>query len=198
MRTPDPERAVPVIGFVGPSGVGKTSLVERLVAELTRRGLSVGAVKHSSHGFLADRPGKDSHRLYESGADAVALISREQIATFTRVERGAGEEVSLAEALTTLPGNLDLVLAEGFSWEPIPRVVLLCDDEEPAPAHVESGEVLDVVSVPDPPFGERPEYPEALIEMLTHMLEARVREAGGTRGTGGGAARRTPIHESAA
>jgi molybdopterin-guanine dinucleotide biosynthesis protein MobB len=198
MTTPDPEQSVPVVGFVGPSGVGKTSLVERLVAELKRRGLSVGAVKHSSHGFLADRPGKDSHRLYESGADAVALISREQIATFARVERGAGEEVSLVEALATLPGDLDLVLAEGFSWEPIPRVVLLRDDKEPAPAHVEGGEVLDVVNVPDPPFGDRPEYPEALIEMLTHMLEARVREAGGTRHTGGGAARRASIHESAA
>jgi molybdopterin-guanine dinucleotide biosynthesis protein B len=198
MMTPDLERAIPVVGFVGPSGVGKTSLVERLVAELKRRGLSVGAVKHASHGFLADRPGKDSHRLYESGADAVALISREQIATFARLERGVGEEVSLAEALAMLPGDLDLVLAEGFSWEPIPRVVLLRDGEEPAPAHVESGEVFDVVSVPDPPYGDKPEYPEALIEMLTHMLEACVRETGGTRHASGGAARRTVVHESAA
>jgi len=198
MMTPDLERAIPVVGFVGPSGVGKTSLVERLVAELKRRGLSVGAVKHASHGFLADRPGKDSHRLYESGADAVALISREQIATFARAERGVGEEVSLAEALATLPRDLDLVLAEGFSWEPIPRVVLLRGDEEPAPAHVQSGEVLDVVSIPNPPYGEKPEYPEALIETLTQMLEARVREAGGTSHAGGGKARRTAVHESAA
>jgi len=198
MKTPDLERAIPVVGFVGPSGVGKTSLVERLISELTRRGISVGAVKHASHGFLADHPGKDSHRLYESGADAVALISREQIATFKRLDRGAGEEVSLAEALATLPGDLDLVLAEGFSWEPIPRVVLLRDDEEPAPAQVESGEVLDVVSVPDPPYGERPEYPEALIETLTHRLEAVVREAGGTRHGVGGAARRSAVQESAA
>jgi len=198
MGTPDPERAIPVVGFVGPSGVGKTSLVERLVAELTRRGLSVGAVKHASHGFLADRPGKDSHRLYESGANAVALISREQIATFARAERGVGGEVSLAAALATLPGDLDLVLAEGFSWEPIPRVVLLRDDEEPAPAQVESGEVLEVVNVPDPPFGDRPEYPEALIETLTHMLEARVREADAKRRAAGGKGRRTVARESAA
>ena len=198
MMTPDLERAIPVVGFVGPSGVGKTSLVERLVAELRRRGLSVGAVKHASHGFLADRPGKDSHRLYESGADAVALISREQIATFARAERGVGGEVSLAAALATLPGDLDLVLAEGFSWEPIPRVVLLRDDEEPAPAHVESGEVLDVVSIPNPPYGDKPEYPEALIEMLSHMLEARVREAGGMRRAAGATGRRTVVHESAA
>jgi molybdopterin-guanine dinucleotide biosynthesis protein B len=198
MTTPDLERAIPVVGFVGPSGVGKTSLVERLVAELTRRGLRVGAVKHSSHGFLADRPGKDSHRLYESGAAAVALISREQIAAFTRSQRGVGEEVALADVLATLPGDLDLVLAEGFSWEPIPRVVLLRDDEEPAPAHVESGEVLEVVSVPNPPYGDKPEYPEALIEMLTHMLEARVREAGGPGRAAGKTGRRNAVHESAA
>jgi molybdopterin-guanine dinucleotide biosynthesis protein B len=198
MATQNSERAVPVVGFVGPSGVGKTSLVERLVAELTRRGLSVGAVKHASHGFLADRPGKDSHRFYESGAAAVALISREQIATFTRSERDAGEEVSLADVLATLPGDLDLVLAEGFSWEPIPRVVLLRDDEEPAPAHVQSGEVLEVVSVPDPPYGDKPEYSETLIEMLAHMLEARVREVGGTRRAADPTGRRSVIHESAA
>jgi molybdopterin-guanine dinucleotide biosynthesis protein MobB len=198
MMTPDPERAIPVVGFVGPSGVGKTSLVERLVAELRRRGLSVGAVKHASHGFLADRPGKDSHRFYESGADAVALISREQIATFTRAEREMGEEVSLADTLATLPAGLDLVLAEGFSWEPIPRVVLVREDEEPAPAHVGNGEVLEVVSAPDTPYGEKPEFPDALIEMLIRLLETRVRGADAVRYTAGAEGRRASVHESAA
>jgi molybdopterin-guanine dinucleotide biosynthesis protein B len=198
MGTPDRERAIPVVGFVGSSGVGKTSLVERLVAELARRGLSVGAVKHASHGFLADRPGKDSHRLYESGANAVALISREQIATFARADRSEGGEVSLAAALATLPGDLDLVLAEGFSREPIPRVVLLRDDEEPAASHVESGEVIEVVSVPTPPYGHKPEYPEALIERLVHELEARVREADAKRRAAGGGGRRALARESAA
>ena len=64
---------VAVVGFVGPSGVGKTTLLERLVEALSRRGLAVAAVKHASHGFLADRPGKDSYRLYEAGAEAVAV-----------------------------------------------------------------------------------------------------------------------------
>jgi molybdopterin-guanine dinucleotide biosynthesis protein MobB len=198
MAMQDSERAVPVVGFVGPSGVGKTSLVERLVGELTRRGLSVGAVKHASHGFLADRPGKDSHRFYESGADAVALISREQIATFTRAERGVGEEVSLAETLATLPADLDLVLAEGFSWEPIPRVVLVNGDEEPPAAHVENGEVLDVVSSPSPVYEEKPEFPAALIETLTRMLVARASRAGAARYTTGAAGHRSVVHESAA
>jgi molybdopterin-guanine dinucleotide biosynthesis protein B len=196
MTSLNANRATPVVGFVGPSGVGKTSLVECLVAELRRRGHSVGAVKHASHGFLADRPGKDSYRFYESGADAVALISREQIATFTRAERGVGEEVSLADTLATLPADLDLVLAEGFSWEPIPRVVLVREDEEPAPAHVENGEVLEVVNAPSPRFDEKPEFPAALIEALSQILEVRIRRGAAARYDGAG--RRAAVHDSAA
>ena len=196
MTSPKPNRTAPVVGFVGPSGVGKTSLVECLVAELTRRGHSVGAVKHASHGFLADRPGKDSYRFYESGAAAVALISREQIATFTRAERGVGEEVSLADTLATLPMELDIVLAEGFSWEPIPRVVLVRDEEEPAPAHVENGEVLEVVNAPGPPFDEKPEFPDSLIETLIQLLEAQVRRGAATRC--GHSGHHGAVHESAA
>jgi molybdopterin-guanine dinucleotide biosynthesis protein MobB len=123
------EWLVPVVGVVGRSGVGKTTLLERLVPELRARGLVVGCVKHASHGFLADRPGKDSYRLFESGASAVALISCDQIASFWRRDGEAGRDVSLADAMATLPGGLDLVLAEGFSWEPIPRIAVVPENE---------------------------------------------------------------------
>jgi len=159
-----------VVGFVGPSNVGKTSLLERLIPALAARGLSVAAVKHSSHGFAADRPGKDSHRLYGAGASAVALISREQLATFTRREVAAGDEVSLDAALAGLPDGIDVVLAEGFSWEPIPRVVLRSDAEEPPAAHLESGEVLEVVTLPATTDGGRPELPDTLVDSLAETL----------------------------
>jgi molybdopterin-guanine dinucleotide biosynthesis protein MobB len=163
-----------VVGVVGPSNVGKTSLLERLIPALAVRGLSVAAVKHSSHGFAADRPGKDSHRLYTAGAAAVALISREQLATFTRRAAGAGEDVSLAEALAGLPGGLDVVLAEGFSWEPIPRLVLRADaSEPPPPAHVENGEVIEIVTLAVAADGGRPDLPDALINSLAQTLAAR-------------------------
>jgi molybdopterin-guanine dinucleotide biosynthesis protein MobB len=162
-----------VVGFVGPSNVGKTSLLERLIPALAARGLRVAAVKHSSHGFAADRPGKDSHRLYTAGASAVALISREQLATFTRREAAAGEDVSLDAALGGLPDGIDVVLAEGFSWEPIPRVVLRTDAEEPPAAHVESGEVLETVTLRGAADAGRPELPDALIDSLAQTLAAR-------------------------
>ncbi len=165
---------VPVVGFVGPSGVGKTSLLERLVAALGRRGLAVAVVKHASHGFLADRPGKDSYRLYEAGAEAVALISREQVATFSRAEGRGAKEVSLAAVLEGLPARLDVVLAEGFSWESVPRVVLFRGGEEPASEHVEHGEVLARVCAPHAPEGEPPAFSDTLIESLIQLIEARI------------------------
>ncbi len=71
-----------VIGFVGPSSVGKTTLLEALVPELQRRGLWVGVVKHSRHEVDVDRPGKDSARLTAAGADAVVLAAQNQLVTW--------------------------------------------------------------------------------------------------------------------
>jgi molybdopterin-guanine dinucleotide biosynthesis protein MobB len=180
MPVPDPDFVI--VGFVGSSGVGKTTLLEHLIAALSRRGLAVGAVKHASHGFLADHPGKDSHRLYESGADAVTLISREQIASFRRAEGDGAGEVSLAAALAALPRGLDVVLAEGFSWEPIPRVVLFHASEEPRREHLEGGEVLELVSVPTSSCGKPPVFSDALIESLVRTVAATV--AGHAAGAG--------------
>jgi molybdopterin-guanine dinucleotide biosynthesis protein B len=163
-----------VVGVVGRSGSGKTSLLEQLVPSVGSRGLLVGAVKHTSHGFEADRPGKDSHRLYASGAAAVALISRAQLATFTRLGDGSAPEVSLAAALRSLPAALDVVLVEGFSWEPIPRFVLVPESESPIPEHLSRGEVLRIVKVLSQPVGGKPEFSRTLIDALTDEVVRRV------------------------
>jgi molybdopterin-guanine dinucleotide biosynthesis protein B len=171
-RSADPD----VIGVVGRSGSGKTSLLERLIDVLAGRGLAVGAVKHTSHGFLADRPGKDSYRLYEAGADAVALISHEQIATFARRERRDDGGPRLADALASLPPGLDLVLVEGFSWEAIPRLVLVPGSESPLPQHLGPGEVVRIVRVPKPPDGEKPRFPHDLVDSLAEALTRIARQ----------------------
>ena len=167
-----------VFTVVGRSGSGKTSLLELLIPHLTKRGLAVGTVKHTSHGFLADRPGKDSYRLYESGAAAVALISRQQLATFTRRSGDASPDVSLDTALASLPKGLDVVLVEGFSWEPIPRFLLVPDSESPIPDHLSRGEVLGILRIPAKSDGRKPSFTQALVEAITGEIELRVRQGG--------------------
>jgi len=169
--------AAAVVAVVGRSGAGKTSLLERLLPALAARGLRVGAVKHASHGFLADRPGKDSHRIYESGARAVALVSCEQLATFTRLDGPGAGEPSLAAALRALPPDLDLVLVEGFSWEPIPRIVVVGAGEAPDREHLARGETLAILEGTPCPERRCSEFPGALVEELARAIQARVEAA---------------------
>jgi molybdopterin-guanine dinucleotide biosynthesis protein B len=150
-------------------------MLERLIPALRARGLKVGAVKHTSHGFLADRPGKDSYRLYQSGAEAVALISREQLASFVRRVADDGPGAPLVSALASLPPGLDLVLVEGFSWEPVPRLVLVPESEEALADHLTHGRVLEVVSVPKTAQGEKPDYPDSLVDRLAEQIVAQLR-----------------------
>ena len=159
-----------VIGIVGRSGSGKTSLLERLIAALEARGIAVGAAKHASHGFLADRPGKDSYRLFESGAHAVALVSLEQSATFTR----CAQPPSIAAALAALPPDLDLVLAEGFSWEPIPRVLVRGPGRAPKPDDLSGGEVIGVAEVRAYPDDGPALFDPAVLEALVAKIASYV------------------------
>jgi molybdopterin-guanine dinucleotide biosynthesis protein MobB len=51
-----------VIGVAGFKNAGKTTLVEKLVAELTRRGHRVSTVKHAHHSFDIDHEGRATAR----------------------------------------------------------------------------------------------------------------------------------------
>ena len=76
-------------GVTGWKNAGKTGLMERLVADLTGRGLRVSTVKHAHHSFDVDHPGQDSHRHRLAGASQVLLASRNRWALMTEL-RGAG------------------------------------------------------------------------------------------------------------
>ncbi|MBW2678986.1 MAG: molybdopterin-guanine dinucleotide biosynthesis protein MobB [Deltaproteobacteria bacterium] len=46
-----------ILSVVGKSRSGKTTLIERLIPEIKKRGYRVGSVKHAHHGFDIDQFG---------------------------------------------------------------------------------------------------------------------------------------------
>ena len=79
--------APPILSFVGRSNSGKTTLIERVIPELTRAGYRVATVKHAGHGFELDTEGKDSWRHKQAGANTVIVISKGSLAMFARCFR---------------------------------------------------------------------------------------------------------------
>ncbi len=99
-----------VVSVVGRSNSGKTTLLEKLIVELKKRGYTVAAVKHSGGDFQLDHPGKDSWRLTEAGSDAVVLASPHKIAFMQK----ASHPPTLEEVVSLLGNRFDFVLIEGF------------------------------------------------------------------------------------
>lgn len=108
-----------VFGITGWKNCGKTGLMERLVAELTSRGLRVATVKHAHHGMDVDQPGRDSYRHRAAGAGEVLVASPLRWALMHEL-RGA-EEPAL-EALLARLGPTDLVLVEGYKSAGHPKI----------------------------------------------------------------------------
>ncbi len=108
-------RVPPILAFSGPSGVGKTRLLARLLPALRRRGLEVCVLKHTGHAHPFDRRVKDTERLRRAGALAAAIQGPAGLALFAPAVAGA-------RALARLLPPCDLVLAEGWKGEPLPRV----------------------------------------------------------------------------
>lgn len=100
-----------IIGVAGFKNAGKTTLVEKLVTELTRRGHRVSTVKHAHHSFDIDHEGRDSFRHRKAGASEVAVVSRHRWAIIHESRDEA--EPGLAEILAKL-APCDLVIVEGY------------------------------------------------------------------------------------
>jgi molybdopterin-guanine dinucleotide biosynthesis protein MobB len=142
-----------VYGIVGWKNSGKTTLVERLVTEITARGFSVSTIKHAHHTFDVDHEGKDSYRHRAAGAHEVLLASRNRWALMH--ETRDAEEPSLSGLLAKL-SPVDLVLIEGYKRDDHAKVEAhraetnqgLLAVEDASVTAVASDHVIDGLGVP--------------------------------------------------
>ncbi|EGO65064.1 molybdopterin-guanine dinucleotide biosynthesis protein B [Acetonema longum] len=103
---------IPVISFVGKSNCGKTTYLEKLIREMKHRGFKVAVIKHDAHGFDMDKPGKDTWRHAQAGADIVCISSPQKMAMIQKVP----EELSLDEVIAHIDG-VDIIFTEGYKRE---------------------------------------------------------------------------------
>ncbi len=107
----------PIISVVGYSGAGKTTLMEKLIGELTRRGYRVGSIKHDVHGFEMDKPGKDSWRHKQAGASTTLISSPHQIGLVMDVDHDHSPD-----ELKVFFNHVNVILTEGYKKQNRPKV----------------------------------------------------------------------------
>lgn len=109
---------IPVVSIVGKSNSGKTTLIEKMIGELVRRGYRVATIKHNRHGFEMDHEGKDSWRHKQAGARTTVIASPLRVAVVEDVDR----DLDIGELAGRYIRDVDIILSEGFKENPFPKI----------------------------------------------------------------------------
>jgi molybdopterin-guanine dinucleotide biosynthesis protein B len=108
----------PIVSIVGKSESGKTTLMEKLIAELKSRGYRVATVKHAPNESSFDEPGKDSWRHTQAGSEATVVSTPDKLVLI----KPLSGEASFEQIAHLLGEDYDIVLAEGFSQGDTPKI----------------------------------------------------------------------------
>ncbi len=112
-------QTIPIVSIVGKGDSGKTTFLEKLIRELTRRGVRVATAKHHVHDHEIDTPGKDSWRHARAGAVTTMVSSPEKFSLVRSVER----EMTLPEIERVAAyADCDILLTEGYKREGLNRI----------------------------------------------------------------------------
>jgi molybdopterin-guanine dinucleotide biosynthesis protein B len=115
---------LPIVSVVGYSNSGKTRCLVELISLLTRRGYRIASAKHCHDGFDLDIKGKDSWKHKQAGAAGTLMSGRGQIALISDLSA----PLTLGQIYQRFFSDADLLLAEGYSWEPFLKILVVsCD-----------------------------------------------------------------------
>jgi molybdopterin-guanine dinucleotide biosynthesis adapter protein len=156
-----------IVALVGRPDCGKTTLLEQLIPELSRRGYQVGTIKHHVHQFEMDQPGKDTWRHKQAGARIVALSSPTGLGVIMDTDHDCGVEDLVARFF---PG-MDLVIAEGYKRSRLPKIEVYRRAAHPEPLAADD---TWVAMVSDTPVSDNlPHFSPADIAGLANFLVER-------------------------
>lgn len=137
---------IPVLGFVAPSGTGKTQLLKALIADLKSKGYRVAVIKHSHHDFEIDKPGKDSYELRMSGAGQMMIASRQRWAMIVDNENES-DEADLNHLIKQLDqSTLDIILVEGFKHEHFDKIEVYRSTLNQTPLFTADSDIIALAS----------------------------------------------------
>jgi len=107
-----------IIGFYGQSQIGKTTLIEKLINDLSKQGHAIAAVKFSDKKIEVDTPGKDTSRFSQAGAKVVILSSATKTFIF---QNSPSEENKMLHDLQQMDW-FDYIFIEGSHEKQIPKI----------------------------------------------------------------------------
>ena len=129
-----------MVSFVAPSGTGKTTLVEQVIARLADNGLRVAGVKHDAHRIELDTEGKDSWRMRKAGADTL-LVGANQLAWMS----DSTPSPPLERLVSLFFADADVVIVEGYRSAGLPTVLVERAEVNDPAWHRPTSEILATV-----------------------------------------------------
>ncbi|MDI6739723.1 MAG: molybdopterin-guanine dinucleotide biosynthesis protein B [Candidatus Edwardsbacteria bacterium] len=111
---------LPIISIVGPSDSGKTTLIEKLVRALSRKGRRIGVLKHTHAKIRVDQSGTDTDRFRRAGAALSAITDDTLLASFREISRTLPKTI-----INSFANELDLLIVEGYKKEALPKILFV-------------------------------------------------------------------------
>lgn len=133
-----------VVCFAAYSGMGKTSLIEKLIPVFQSTAQRVSVLKHAHHKFDVDKPGKDSWRFRVAGAGEVLLASDRRFALMHEIDRDNALDVHTL--IARMDGSADWLLVEGFKGSDLPKVEVWRTSVGGEPLFVHDNRILAVAT----------------------------------------------------
>jgi molybdopterin-guanine dinucleotide biosynthesis protein B len=127
---------IPSLFISGQSNTGKTTLINKIIRNLSDLGLTIAVLKHSSSSIQGETEGKDTWNYRVNGAVATAVSSKNLTAIFHHGHI-VKNPVELAQSIFRKQTyesekTIDLILIEGYKNLDYPKIALPLSKEDAA------------------------------------------------------------------